>query len=274
VWGGGDGEAVVGWAVERGMTFWRTVGAHVAAVVVLLSCSGASSEPEQGSDVRASEAPTRMTATVPESTTTTLGRVHQLVFDACDWNTRSIEAGLLLVAAMVYESRDDATARENREWAAAAGMAEQAAGIESTYQPFVEAFNYWRLNARVNASDVLADRIDPQLYAAVEAVSDVCETVGHPTGEDITIPPEIHENTPERGRFSACTDLIFGDDGSVYVAGERYDFSDCDRVTQQALEAADLEDAYRASVDLFFDDAAGPLCWGNECKSRSEFSPY
>ena len=94
-----------------------------------------------------------------------------------------------------------------------------------------EAYNYWRLNARVDVADVIADDIDPQLDATIEAVSDVCTTVGHPTGEEMTIPSEIHEDTSEPGRFNACDELIFGDDGSVYATGQRYDCPECDRIT-------------------------------------------
>ena len=30
----------------------------------------------------------------------------------------------------------------------------------------------------------------------------------------------------------------------------------------------------RASVDLFFDEVGGPLCWGVQGRSRYSFSPY
>jgi hypothetical protein len=242
-------------------------------VMMPLACGTGANRGGVEEDGTAEEHP-RPTTTLPESTTTTLDSVRQLVFDACDFNERSIDAGLQLEAAMVYESLDDAMAREDRQWAAAAGTAEQAAALDPSYQPFAEAFNYWRLNARVNAADLVAGNIDPQLDAAIAAVTEVCATVGHPTGEEIAIPPEIHENTAERGRFNACDELIFGDDGSVYVAGQRYDYSDCERITLPALAAANHDDAYRDGVDLFFDEVGSPLCWGEECRDRYSFSPY
>jgi hypothetical protein len=243
----------------------------VALTVTTLACAEASErdlEREWSGDAASTTAQSATTTLPPDSISTTLDPVNQLVFDACMEPIRTVEAGLQLEAALVYESVDDEQARSGRSMDHAVMLAEQAADFDPRLSAFAEAEAYWRDHGLVTPA-TMDD--DPQLLAAVATVDDVCATVGVPTGDPVQVPDAIYADTSERGRYNACTELIFGDDGSVYVDGERFDYSDCDRITNPALEELSHDDAHQRSVELFFDHVGGPICWGEECRDSFDF---
>jgi hypothetical protein len=204
---------------------------------------------------------------------TTLSAADSLVYRACAEPYRATQFGIELEAAMIHESRDEEAARIGASLAEASRLAADAARLDPEFAPFASAESYWRDHARVEAGALIDP--DPEMDAALDIVSDVCAQVGVPDGDEfIEIPyEELGADTAERGRFDACEDMIFGDDGAVYVEGDRFTYDDCDRATAPALVEANHDDAYRAAVSLFLDETGGFVCWGDECRDESDFSP-
>jgi hypothetical protein len=54
---------------------------------------------------------------------------------------------------------------------------------------------------------------------------------------------------------------------------KHHTYDDCDRATEPALAEANHDDAYRAAVSLFLAQTGGFVCWGQECRDESDFSP-
>jgi len=193
------------------------------------------------------------------------------VYQACAEPHRFTQVSIELEAAMIHESPDEEALRIDAAFAEGARLAADAARLDPEFAAFAAAQTYWG----EHASDAGA-LTDPRLEAATDTVSDVCAQVGVPDGEEfIEIPyEELGADTAERGRFDACEDLVFGDDGAVYVEGERFTYVDCDHATEAALVEANHDHAYRAAVSLFLEETGGFVCWGQKCRDESDFSPY
>jgi hypothetical protein len=198
-----------------------------------------------------------------------LGAPESLVYEACAEPYRDTQVGLELEAAMVHESRDDEVRRTDASFANASRLAASAAHLDPKFAAFAAAQSYWG----EHASDPGALN-DPQLEAAIEVVSQVCTDVGVPNGNAFVRPTdELSADTAERGHFDACEDMVFGDDGSVYVEGERFTYADCDRATEPALAEANHDDAYRVAVALLLEETGGFVCWGRSAGTSQTSRP-
>jgi hypothetical protein len=214
---------------------------------------------------------TQPAASSSSGPSTTLGAAESLVYEACAQPYRATQFWIELEAAMIHESSDEEAARIDASLSEAARLAVGAARLDPKVAEFAAAQSY----STDHASDPSALN-DPRLEAAIATVSEVCAQVRVPDGEEfIDIPNDaLYADTAERGHFDACEDLVFGDDGAVYVEGERFTYADCDRATEPALAEANHDDAYRVAVSLFVEETGGFVCWGQECRDESDFSPY
>lgn len=235
------------------------------ALVVVVACTA--TDPKPGAASTASETTSTSTTARPGPSSSAPDAATSLAIDACASPYRAQQMSFDLRAAMIHESVDDEHARFGTALNDAATKAGQAAAIDDH---FADAEGYWAANSLSTSS-----ASDPRLDAALKTVSSVCGDVGVPDGRAfLRVPVEtLAADTPDRGRFNACADMVFGHDGSVFANGRRFTFDDCDRVTQGALSERDRHDAYVDAVDLFLAETGGFVCVGSDCRTNDNFSP-